>query len=48
MRPPRTRALGELLDMMDVGFACDYLATSLARRVTSGTVYVHGGAIIVA
>jgi len=34
--------------MMDFGFACDYLATSLARRVTSGTVYVHGGAIIVA
>ena len=42
------RALGELVDIMDVGFACDYLATSLARRVTSGTVYVDGGANIVA
>ena len=40
--------LGELVDIMDVGFACAYLATSLARRVTGGTVYVDGGANIVA
>ena len=33
---------------MDVGFACAYLATSLTRRVAGGTVYVDGGANIVA
>ena len=33
---------------MDAGFACAYLATSLASRVTGGTVYVDGGANIVA
>ena len=40
--------LGELVDIMDVGFACAYLATPLARRITGGTVYVDGGANIVA
>jgi enoyl-[acyl-carrier protein] reductase I len=40
--------LGELVDIMDVGFACAYLATTLARRVTGGTVYVDGGTNIVA
>lgn len=40
--------LGELVDIMDVGFACGYLATSLAKRITGGTVYVDGGANIVA
>jgi enoyl-[acyl-carrier protein] reductase I len=40
--------LGELVDVMDVGFACAYLATSLAKRITGGTVYVDGGANIVA
>jgi len=40
--------LGELVYIMDVGFACAYLATSLARRITGGTVYVDGGANIVA
>jgi enoyl-[acyl-carrier protein] reductase I len=40
--------LGELVDIMDVGFACAYLATSLARRITGGTVYVDGGANIIA
>jgi enoyl-[acyl-carrier protein] reductase I len=39
--------LGELVDIMDVGFVCAYLATSLARRITGGTVYVDGGANIV-
>ena len=38
--------LGELVDIMDVGFACAYLATSLAKRITGGTVYVDGGANI--
>lgn len=40
--------LGELVDVMDVGFTCAYLATHLARRITGGTVYVDGGANIVA
>jgi enoyl-[acyl-carrier protein] reductase I len=40
--------LGELVDIMDVGFACVYLATPFARRITGGTVYVDGGANIVA
>ena len=40
--------VGELIDIMDVGFACAYLATSFARRITGGTVYVDGGANIVA
>src|ERR1700749_2543041 len=40
--------VGELVDIMDVGFARAYLATSLASRITGGTVYVDGGANIVA
>ena len=40
--------LGERVDIMDVGFTCAYLATSFARRVTGGTVYVDGGANIIA
>jgi enoyl-[acyl-carrier protein] reductase I len=40
--------LGELVDIMDVGFACAYLATALAKRFTGGTVYVDGGANIIA
>jgi enoyl-[acyl-carrier protein] reductase I len=39
--------LGELVDIMDVGFACAYLATDFARRITGGTIYVDGGANIV-
>jgi enoyl-[acyl-carrier protein] reductase I len=40
--------LGELVDVMDVGFTCAYLATPFARRVTGGTIYVDGGTNIVA
>ncbi len=40
--------LGELVDIMDVGFACAYLAAPFARRITGGTVYVDGGTNIVA
>jgi enoyl-[acyl-carrier protein] reductase I len=40
--------LGELVDIMDVGFACAYLATDFARRITGGTIYVDGGANVVA
>jgi enoyl-[acyl-carrier protein] reductase I len=35
--------VGELVDIMDVGFACAYLATPYARRITGGTLYVDGG-----
>jgi enoyl-[acyl-carrier protein] reductase I len=38
--------LGELVDIMDVGWTCAYLATPFARRVTGGTVYIDGGANI--
>jgi enoyl-[acyl-carrier protein] reductase I len=40
--------VGELVDIMDVGFACAYLATPYARRITGGTTYVDGGVHIMA
>jgi enoyl-[acyl-carrier protein] reductase I len=40
--------LHELVDIDDVGYACAYLATDFARRITGGTVYVDGGANVVA
>ena len=40
--------LGELIDIMDVGYACAYLATPFARRVTGGLVYVDGGVNLMA
>ncbi len=40
--------VGELVDITDVGFACAYLATPYARRITGGTVYVDGGVNIMA
>jgi len=40
--------LGELVDIMDVGFACAYLATPYARRISGGTVYVDGGVNVMA
>ena len=40
--------IGELIDIMDVGFACVYLATPLAKRITGGTVYVDGGVNLIA
>lgn len=43
----RKAPLGELVDIMDVGYACAYLATEFAHRVTGGTVYVDGGANVV-
>jgi enoyl-[acyl-carrier protein] reductase I len=36
--------LRELVDIMDVGHACAYLATPQARRITGGTFYIDGGA----
>jgi enoyl-[acyl-carrier protein] reductase I len=44
----REAPLGELVDIMDVGAACAYLATPLARRITGGTVYVDGGVNLIA
>jgi enoyl-[acyl-carrier protein] reductase I len=38
--------VGELVDIMDVGYACAYLATPYARRMTGETLYVDGGANI--
>ena len=38
-RPP----VGELVDIMDVGYHCALLATPCGRRVTGGVVYVDGG-----
>jgi enoyl-[acyl-carrier protein] reductase I len=40
--------IGELVDIMDVGFACAYLSTRYARRLTGDTTYVDGGVHIVA
>jgi enoyl-[acyl-carrier protein] reductase I len=40
--------IGELVDIMDIGFACAYLATPLAKRITGGTVYVDGGVNLIA
>jgi enoyl-[acyl-carrier protein] reductase I len=40
--------IGELVDIMDVGFTCAYLATPYARRLTGSTVYVDGGVNIMA
>jgi enoyl-[acyl-carrier protein] reductase I len=40
--------VGELADIMDVGFTCAYLATPFARRLTGATLYIDGGANIMA
>jgi enoyl-[acyl-carrier protein] reductase I len=40
--------IGELVDIMDVGFACAYLATRYARRLSGETLYVDGGVNIMA
>ena len=40
--------IGELVDIMDVGYACAYLATRYARRLSGATVYVDGGVNIMA
>lgn len=38
--------VGERVDIMDVGFACAYLATPYGRRLTGQTMYVDGGVSI--
>ncbi|WP_027468247.1 enoyl-ACP reductase FabI [Deefgea rivuli] len=40
--------LGELVDIMDVGYTCAYLATPYARRLTGETIYIDGGVNIMA
>jgi len=40
--------LHELVDIDDVGSACAYLASDYARRITGGTIYIDGGAHIIA
>jgi enoyl-[acyl-carrier protein] reductase I len=40
--------IGELVDILDVGNTCAFLATDYARRLTGSTVYVDGGLNIVA
>lgn len=40
--------IGELVDIMDVGFACAYLATPYGRRISGETLYVDGGVNIMA
>lgn len=35
--------LGELVDIMDVGYACAFLASPEARRLTGSTTFVDGG-----
>ncbi len=44
----RKAPIGELVDIMDVGFACAFLATPYARRITGGTIYVDGAVHVVA
>jgi enoyl-[acyl-carrier protein] reductase I len=40
--------LGELIDIMDIGWTCAFLATPFAHRLTGDTVYIDSGASIVA
>lgn len=40
--------LGELVDIMDVGFTCAFLTTPYARRLTGSTIYIDGGVNIMA
>ncbi len=40
--------IGELVDIVDVGNTCAYLASPFAKRLTGSTVYVDGGLNIIA
>jgi len=35
--------LGRLIDIMDVGFTCAYLASPFARHITGEILYIDGG-----
>ena len=44
MKEAAARApLGKLVDIMDVGFTCAYLAAPFARHLTGETLYIDGG-----
>ena len=40
--------LGELVDIMDVGYTCAFLSTPYAKHLSGSTLYVDGGVNIVA
>ena len=40
--------IGELVDIMDVGYTCAFLSTPYARRLSGATLYVDGGVNIMA
>jgi enoyl-[acyl-carrier protein] reductase I len=40
--------VGELIDIMDIGMACAYLATPYRRHITDETLYVDSGFHIMA
>jgi enoyl-[acyl-carrier protein] reductase I len=40
--------LGELVDIMDVGYSCGFLSTPYARRMSGATLYIDGGVNIMA
>jgi enoyl-[acyl-carrier protein] reductase I len=44
----RRAPLGAQIDIMDIGFACAYLATPYARHMTGSTLFVDGGVNIMA
>jgi enoyl-[acyl-carrier protein] reductase I len=44
----RRAPLGELVDTLDVGYTCAFLATPLAQRLTGETLFVDGGVNIMA
>ena len=44
----RRAPLGAHLDVMDIGFACAYLASSYAQHMTGSTLFVDGGVNIMA
>jgi enoyl-[acyl-carrier protein] reductase I len=44
----RRAPLGEQVDIMDIGFACAYLATPFAQHMTGSTLFVDGGVNIMA
>ena len=44
----RRAPLGELVDILDVGYTCAFLATPFAKRLTGETLYVDGGVNIMA
>ena len=44
----RRAPLGAQIDIMDIGFACAYLATPYAQHMTGSTLFVDGGVNIMA